>query len=185
MTPAPLLDSQLCIDALVAHAGNTAAAAESLGVQTHTLVASIAQDPQAEEILNRQLRMLATLHTFDTFRAAKLLVDGAMVDMEPRDLARFFADMSRQIAESTDTKTSTTNINIAEHVVRSLSPEAREALLALQRAGGANALDADPTPTTPAGSADGPLGALPPRAARVDAAGYVPDVNPRDVDDDE
>lgn len=126
-----MLPSMMCVDALVAAAGNVRMAAEQLGVKPETLIASIAQDPAAEATLNAQLRTLTSLHTFDTFRMAKMLIDNAMTDMEPKDLARFFSDLARQISEITDNKTTTHNVNIAEYVMRSLSPEARDALMAL------------------------------------------------------
>src|SRR6266851_3599308 len=61
-----ILPAMIAVDALVAAEGNSRLAAERLGVTPQILVASIAQDPSAQESLNAQLRTFTTLHTFDT-----------------------------------------------------------------------------------------------------------------------
>lgn len=106
-------------------------AAERLHVGQHTLVASIAADPTAQSSLNAQLRALTTLHTFDTLRLAKVLVQEMMANMEPDAFARFYTQLVAQTAALTDSHETTSNINITEVVLKMLPPNAREALLAI------------------------------------------------------
>lgn len=132
MTPAApssqtILPAQTAVDALIAAEGNMHLAAERLQVPQHVLVASIAQDPTAQASLNSQLRALATLHTFDTLRAAKVLVESMMVDMEPADFAKFYNSLVQQVATLTDSHESTHNINVTEVMMKMLPPHVRDA----------------------------------------------------------
>lgn len=124
-----MLPVEQCIDALVGANGNSALAAERLGINSTELIASIAADPSGIDLLNARLRVLATVNTYDTWRQSKMLIDSAMVDMEAADLGKFYTNLLQQVTALTDTHTTTANVNIHEHVLQSLPPEARNALV--------------------------------------------------------
>jgi hypothetical protein len=124
-----MLPVEQCIDALVSANGNSALAAERLGINSTELIASIAADPSGIDILNARLRVLATVNTYDTWRQSKMLIDSAMIDMEAADLGKFYTNLLQQVTALTDAHTTTANVNIHEHVLQSLPPEARNALV--------------------------------------------------------
>lgn len=133
-----LIPAQDAVDALIAADGNLHLAAERLHVPHSTLVASIAADPSAQASLNAQLRALTTLHTFDTLRLAKVIVEQQMAEMDPADFARFYTQLVQQVSSLTDPHETTQNVNITEVVLKMLPPDAREALLKLVSPGGAD-----------------------------------------------
>lgn len=127
-----LLPASTCVDALVAAEGNSALAAERLGVPTQVLIASIAQDPSAQASLNAQLRTLTTLMTFDTLRLSNAIVGEMMQGMEPADFAKFYTNLIQQTAALTDSHETTTNVNVTEIMLKMLPPEVRSAVLTLR-----------------------------------------------------
>lgn len=128
-----ILPAHICVEELVKAEGNSALAAERLGVSAATLVASIAQDPTAASALNSQLRTLTTLMAFDTLRSAKALMDGMLVDMDPGDFARFFGSMIQTVNSLTTEANPTQDINVQEAILNKLPPAERRALLTLMQ----------------------------------------------------
>lgn len=137
-----LLPASTCVDALVAAEGNSALAAERLGVPTQVLIASIAQDPSAQASLNAQLRTLTTLMTFDTLRLSNAIVGEMMQGMEPADFAKFYTNLIQQTAALTDSHETTTNVNVTEIMLKMLPPEVRSAVLTLRGPDASTARDA-------------------------------------------
>lgn len=132
-----LLPADICIEALVTAGGNTRLAAERLfGQSAHAtayLVASIAQDPLAQENLNAQLRTLTTLQAFDSLNAAKALLDIVLTDLDPADFAKFYSALLTQVTALT-APTSTRALDasqLAELLMSRMPPHFRTRFLEL------------------------------------------------------
>lgn len=128
------LTSDQAIHAIVFAEGDQLLAAERLGCNPADLISAIATDPTALEILNRQLRTLTTLQTFDISRRAQIVLKAELGSLEPQDLVKLLTQSNSLLGTLTDDKTTTQNINIVEHVMRQLPPNVREAVAALVEA---------------------------------------------------
>lgn len=132
-----LLPADVCIQELIRSGGNTHLAAERLfgssPTATADLIASIAQDPLAQQNLNAQLRTLTTLRAFDALTKAHNLLDAQLLDMEPADFVKFYTSMIKQIAELADTATPADPGDTLVKLLQVLPPEARRAFITLAR----------------------------------------------------
>lgn len=133
-----LLPADICIEALVQAGGNTHLAAERLFGQnpnaTAWLVASIAQDPLAQDTLNAQLRTLTTLQAFDSLNSAKALLDVVLTDLDPEDFTKFYSALLAQIAQLTAPSTTARSLDasqLAELLMSRMPPHVRRRFLEL------------------------------------------------------
>lgn len=133
-----LLPADICIEALVVAGGNTHLAAERLFGHnpnaTAWLVASIAQDPLAQESLNAQLRTLTTLQAFDSLSAAKALLDVVLTDLDPADFTKFYTTLLTQITSLTAPPPSGRALDasqLAELLMSRMPPNVRRRFLEL------------------------------------------------------
>ena len=137
MSQTSLLPADICIQELIRSGGNTHLAAERLFGSSPTavadLIASIAQDPLAQQNLNAQLRTLTTLRAFDALTKAHNLLDAHLVEMEPADFVKFYTQLTKQIAEMADSAPSPDPGDTLVKLLQVLSPEARRAFITLAR----------------------------------------------------
>lgn len=117
--------------------GNVALAAERLfGPTTPNatayLMASIAQDPMAQENLNGQLRTLTTLKTFDALNQVMLYLPNVMHDMEPAEFGRLFGDILKHMSTLTTPNARQNDpADALQRLLNTLPPTARRALVTL------------------------------------------------------
>lgn len=127
------LTSDVAIREIVKADGDILLAAERLAIPKEELVAVIASDPSATGILNSQLRTLALLMTFESARMASVTLNTSIGELEPKDLASTSIKLIELISKLTDDKTTTQNINVTEHIMRTISPKYQQAVLELVR----------------------------------------------------
>ena len=130
-----LLPADLCVEALVIAGGNTHLAAERLFGSTPdavaNLLASIAQDPMAQNSLNTQLRTLTTLRAFDALTQAQNLLPTFMADMEAADFAKFYTSLIKNVTDLATSAPVTDPSDMMQRLVQALPPDARRAFLTL------------------------------------------------------
>lgn len=125
-----------CIEQLIMAGGNTHLAAERLFPgdpnAVASLVASIAQDPLAQDNLNAQLRTLTTLRAFDALTQAQFLLPTALTDLEAADFAKFYTALLKNVSELATPPTTPTNpADAINRLLQVLPPEGRRAFLTL------------------------------------------------------
>lgn len=125
-----------CIEQLIMAGGNTHLAAERLFPgdpnAVASLVASIAQDPLAQDNLNAQLRTLTTLRAFDALTQAQVLLPAALTDLEGADFVKFYTALLKNVSELATPPTTPTNpADAINRLLQVLPPEGRRAFLTL------------------------------------------------------
>lgn len=136
MNQQTLLPADVCIEALVIAGGNTYLAAERLfgnaPEAVANLVASIAQDPLAQESLNAQLRTLTTLRAFDALTQTSLLLPAVLSELEAPDFVKFHASLLKQVSDLTSAQINQPNpADAITRLIQALPPDARRAFLTL------------------------------------------------------
>lgn len=125
------ITSDTCINAIVQASGNRQLAAEKLGITTQSLINMIASDPTATDLLNRQLRALTTISTFETLMSLTQVMCGLSTEFEPGDIVKAVTSLTDMIQKLTDSKETTQNVNIVDNVYKMVPPEVKKALLTL------------------------------------------------------
>ena len=129
-----------CVEALIKAGGNTALAAERMfGDDPNaipSLIASIAQDPLAQESLNAQLRTLTTLRAFDALTQAQVLLPSILTDLEAADFVRFYTQLIKNVSDlATASATPAQPSDAISKLLEALPPEGRRAFMALVATG--------------------------------------------------
>lgn len=125
------ITSDTCINAIVQASGNRQLAAEKLGITTQSLINMIASDPTATDLLNRQLRALTTISTFETLMSLTQVMCGLSTEFEPGDIVKAVTSLTDMMQKLTDSKETTQNVNIVDNVYKMVPPEVKKALLTL------------------------------------------------------
>jgi len=105
------------------------------------LIAIIAEDPTAQQDLQKQLRTLTLLQTFNTTRLVGVTVEGALDKLPGSDRAKLYTSLLSVLASLTDEHSTSfnaniqsTSLNVSEQIFRQLPPEIRENLKVLMAA---------------------------------------------------
>lgn len=121
--------------ALMRAGGNQRLAAEKLGVNTAELISAIASDPGAINTAQSYAKTLLVLQTLDNMQLAGDAFRAALTEMDPKDVGRSYTDIAKLLADLTDDKTSTLNINQTELVMRLLPSDVKDAVLRVVQQG--------------------------------------------------
>jgi hypothetical protein len=130
------ITSDAAIDALVECNFKTRAAAESLKVSHAKLLRAIADDPGAYARLRERARSIALVGAMEMMVISQDHVAKSQSEMEPAQQVGLYMGLLKQLEAFTDSKETTTNVNVHDHVVRSLPPEVRDAFLAMAKLAG-------------------------------------------------
>jgi hypothetical protein len=138
--------AQDALQAVIAAEGNMYLAAERLfGIedspaeQKARLVKLIAEDPTAQQELQRTLRTLSLVEAFSTFMDVSAVVKGTLDQLDAPGRAKLMKQLLDSMSILTDDHTQTVNSNqtrlnlsLTEAVYKQLPPDIQQALKALQ-----------------------------------------------------
>jgi hypothetical protein len=126
-----MIELEDAVAALARYDGDIDASARHLQIPQEALIHLIAQNPDAPKLISQYMRTLTLLHSYQLLDQARNALRDKIDDMTGRDVSTTYISLIDVIAKLTTPTETTTTVNINDHIMRSLPPEARIALKAL------------------------------------------------------
>lgn len=131
MHPPSPLDVEAAVAAIARYDGDIDSAARSLAMPAHALLQFLSTNPEAPQLIARQMRTLTLLHSYQLLDQTRNALRDKIDDMAPADVGKTYTSLITAIAALTDSHETNNTVNYTEVVMRALPPEARVALKAL------------------------------------------------------
>ena len=116
------------IDAIVYSHGNLKLAAERANVTEAELLSSLTRDLTAFQV---QMRAAILMQIFNTWHLVQEAFIASLEDLEPKDLARAYTNMSASLASLSEPAAQASQMPLMDQIMSMLPEEQREAFKAL------------------------------------------------------